>query len=137
MHLRVFLNTRLLPSIFLATGVIGLGSLRVSGYLSQVPNCPIKAVIGVDCPACGTSRCLSALAHGDLSQAIDQNLLAFVLILGSFLVAIVWLFKGPNFRANFKWVKVLTCVTVFTGLFWLARMIPWQIGEWLISGTYH
>ena len=72
-----------------------------------------------------------------VTEAIDQNLLAFVLILGSFLVAIVWLFKGPNFRANFKWVKVLTCVTVFTGLFWLARMIPWQIGEWLISGTYH
>lgn len=44
------------------------------------PYCPLKFVTGIDCPACGGLRCVHALMNGDITTAMDQNLLAvFVL----------------------------------------------------------
>lgn len=68
--------------------VVGVGALvaatfyvrsvdpNVGGY----PPCPLKAVTGIDCPGCGGLRCVHALANGDIMGALDQNLLAVVLL---------------------------------------------------------
>lgn len=132
----VLLESRFFPSALIATGAIGLIGQRRVDYLSQLPNCPIKAIIGFDCPACGGSRCVSAIASGDFLQAIDENFLITAIVTGSIVIAIMWLIKGPGFSANFRWVRLFTFLSVTTGLFWMARMVPWQAGEWLISGTY-
>jgi hypothetical protein len=50
--------------------------------------CLVKSIFGVDCPGCGMTRALSALAHGDFVSAIQFNrsvviigpLLSFTLI---------------------------------------------------------
>ena len=132
----VLLKSRLCPSALIATGAIGLIGQRRVDYLSQLPNCPIKAIIGFDCPACGSGRCLSALADGDLLQAVDENLLMTALIAGSIVVAMMWLVKGSSFLANVRWTRSLSLLAVTASLFWVARIIPWQVGDWLISGTY-
>jgi hypothetical protein len=132
----VLLRQRLFPGLFVATGVLGLIGQRQADYLSQLPNCPIKAVVGFDCPACGSGRCMSALANGDLLQAVDENLLMTAVVAGSVVIAMIWLIKGSSFSANLQWARLLSLLTATTGLFWVARVIPWQVGEWLNSGTY-
>ena len=129
----MLLNSRFFPSAFIAAGAIGLIGQRQVDYLSQLPNCPIKAIIGFDCPACGSGRCLSALADGDILQAIDENLFMTAAIAGSIVIAMLWLVEGSSFLANIRWARLLG---VTASLFWVARIIPWQVGDWLISGTY-
>lgn len=43
-----------------------------------LPVCPTKALLGVDCPGCGTLRMIYSLLHGDLLAAIRFNALALV-----------------------------------------------------------
>ena len=40
------------------------------------PGCPFLLVTGWYCPGCGTLRALHALTHGDLTTAVERNLLA-------------------------------------------------------------
>ena len=132
----MLLNSRFFPSAFIAAGAIGLIGQRQVDYLSQLPNCPIKAIIGFDCPACGSGRCLSALANGDILQAIDENLFMTAAIAGSIVIAMLWLVEGSSFLANIRWARSLSILAITAAIFWVARIIPWQVGDWLISGTY-
>lgn len=36
-------------------------------------RCPVRAVVGIDCPGCGGTRALMALARGDIRQAAREN----------------------------------------------------------------
>jgi hypothetical protein len=38
-----------------------------------MPGCPLKAVTGLDCPACGLQRALHAMLHGDFARAWSFN----------------------------------------------------------------
>ena len=42
------------------------------------PLCPFRALTGLWCPACGSTRALHALLHGDLVVAAGFNLLLLV-----------------------------------------------------------
>ena len=44
------------------------------------PPCMFYSATGWHCPACGLTRCLHALAHGDLPRAFSMNRLLFVLL---------------------------------------------------------
>jgi hypothetical protein len=44
------------------------------------PLCPTKALFGVDCPGCGLLRGTHDLVTGDVSGAIDHNVLLIVLV---------------------------------------------------------
>jgi hypothetical protein len=44
------------------------------------PTCPTRALLGIDCPACGTLRGIHALTHGHLLEALDNNLLLAVAV---------------------------------------------------------
>lgn len=50
-----------------------------------LPPCPIKALLGIDCPGCGSLRMLYSLLHGDLWAAFRFNALGVVA-----LVLVVW-----------------------------------------------
>jgi hypothetical protein len=57
-----------------AVAMVGLGSARV-------PPCLFRALTGVACPSCGTTRAFEALARGDLASAIALNPLVVVGVL--------------------------------------------------------
>ena len=44
------------------------------------PFCPLKYATGIDCPACGGLRCVYSLMNGDVGAAMDQNLLAVLVL---------------------------------------------------------
>lgn len=64
---------------------------RSESAAAAVPiGCPFKALTGLDCPGCGSTRSLGALTRFDLGAALDQNVLAPVAVV--FLAAsfVVW-----------------------------------------------
>ncbi|MDD4868428.1 MAG: DUF2752 domain-containing protein [Mycobacterium sp.] len=50
-----------------------------------LPVCPAKALLGVDCPGCGSMRMLYSLMHGDVLAAARFNALGVVAV-----VLLVW-----------------------------------------------
>ncbi len=56
---------------------------------SLLPPCPFLSLTGLYCPGCGSTRCLHALAHLDLSAALSMNPL-LVLALPALTLMLVW-----------------------------------------------
>jgi hypothetical protein len=52
------------------------------------PTCPTRALLGVDCPVCGTLRGTHALLRGRVAEALDHNLLLLVAVP---LAVVAWL----------------------------------------------
>ncbi len=50
-----------------------------------LPVCPTKALLGIDCPGCGSLRMVYSLLHGDLLAAARFNALGLVAV-----VLLVW-----------------------------------------------
>ena len=77
-----------------AVGVIGVGAViwfadpTTPGGLS--PPCPIDAFLHVNCPGCGSARCLYSLMHGDLARALRYNVLLVVVLVSTVLAAITY-----------------------------------------------
>jgi uncharacterized protein DUF2752 len=64
---------------------------------SWLPRCPFNWLTGLDCPACGSTRMVYALLHGDLVAAWHFN--AVMLVAGLPMLAWLW-FRW--FRADRK-----------------------------------
>ena len=54
-----------------------------------MPVCPTKALLGIDCPGCGSARMLYSLMHGNVGAAARFNALGLVA-----LVLLVWAYVG-------------------------------------------
>jgi len=70
-----------------------------------LPRCAFHALTGCPCPTCGATRCVLALMHGHVSQALGWNPLIFTGLAGMALVnlyAIAVLLGGlPRIRFSF------------------------------------
>jgi hypothetical protein len=53
------------------------------------PPCPFKALTGLACATCGLTRCVRALAAGNLREAFHWHPVA-VLLLGAWGMAALW-----------------------------------------------
>jgi hypothetical protein len=60
----------------LMCGAIWLGDPTTPG--GPLPVCPTKALLGIDCPGCGSLRMLYSLLHGDVFAAARYNLVGLV-----------------------------------------------------------
>ncbi len=58
------------------------------------PGCPLKEMTGLDCPGCGGTRAVHALAHGDLAQALDHNVVLAVVLPVLAVAWALWLIHG-------------------------------------------
>jgi len=132
-----FLRSRVSPAILLAGLVLFFSIFKRFDIDRLVPACPIKSVIGVDCPACGSSRCVSALAKGDFVEAVDQNALLVLVFAVVAFGLFMWVAKGDKFLKRVDFQQTLATLGVVTLVFWVIRILPLEIGNWLSSGTYH
>ena len=53
--------------------LVALAAARFYPVQDILPSCSFRAVVGVPCPTCGTTRLMTTLAHGDLVGAIRFN----------------------------------------------------------------
>lgn len=99
------------------------------------PTCPTRALLGLDCPACGTLRGVHAALRGRLGEALDHNLL---LLVGLPLAAVVWAgwlaeARGGNLPRP-RWPSWALPVGVALAIaFTVARNLPVEGLGWLAS----
>lgn len=60
----------------LVCAAVSLGDPMSPG--GPLPTCPTKALLGIDCPGCGSLRMIYSLLHGDVMGAARFNALGLV-----------------------------------------------------------
>ncbi|HWF28509.1 MAG TPA: DUF2752 domain-containing protein [Mycobacterium sp.] len=92
-----------------------------------LPVCPTKALLGIDCPGCGSLRMLYSLMHGNLVAAARFNALALVVIGLLVWAYVAWIYgrlAGRRIRSwqHYRWSAA---VTLALALAWfVVRNIP-------------
>ena len=95
-----------------------------SGYFLP---CPFRALTGLNCPGCGTTRCLHQLLHGNVSAGFKLNPL-FVVALPFLIWALVaytnsaisgGLSRPANVKPRYVWSLVGLIIS-----FWIFRNTP-------------
>ena len=110
-----------------ACAVIWIGDPTTPGGF--LPVCPTKALLGIDCPGCGTLRMIYSLLHGDFVAAVRFNALA-VVALGLLIVAyLVWTYGqavGRKFAGwqHHRWAAMVTMVAVT--VWFVVRNLPFE-----------
>ncbi len=105
------------------TGVV-LGA-QMSGVLLRL-ECPIRALTGLQCPGCGSSRCISAIGSGDFVAALRHNPFLTISMTGIALFGLYGFSSPKNasklmtfFRHHQRFVAVALVIT--TILFTIVR----------------
>lgn len=101
------------------------------------PVCPTAALLGWDCPACGTLRGLHALSRGRFADALDHNLLLLVAVP---LAAVVWWgwvrHAAGRPARGFRWPAWASIMVVaVTVTFGILRNVPFAAIGWLGSSA--
>lgn len=58
------------------------------------PQCPLRVLFGIDCPACGGLRATHALTRLDIAAAADHNVLVLVALPMVLLAWVLWMARG-------------------------------------------
>src|SRR5581483_7474333 len=92
-----------------------------------LPVCPTKALLGIDCPGCGSLRMLYSLMHGDLPAAARFNALGLAAV-----ALLVWAYAswtygrlvGRRIRSwqHRRWAAAVTLSLVL--VWFVVRNIP-------------
>jgi len=121
---------RYLPLASLGGLAVGAATVlrRVDPYAPDnlLPPCPFYALTGLLCPGCGSTRCLHALVHFDLAQALSMNPL-LVLAIGPVLLLALHAASLLPARAHaLVWVvaRPMPWIVLLSG-YWVLRNLPW------------
>ncbi len=100
-----------------------------------LPTCPFKALTGLDCPGCGSTRAGASLLRGDVIAALDQH----AVIIGTpAVIALLWLLKvvSPKLRPLWVWLerRPASATLVVIGTFWAMRLLPFAPFTFLAAG---
>jgi hypothetical protein len=131
MSLRTFparLSTALPVALLAAT-------LRVaSDHGLHLPSCPFRALTGLDCPGCGSTRSALALTRLDLTTALDYNLLFPLTVLALTISWFVWVLAPTRSLTDpLRHRFALRTYVVLLALFWVLRLLPTPLGAYLAS----
>jgi hypothetical protein len=92
-----------------------------------LPVCPTKALLGIDCPGCGSLRMLYSLMHGDLFAAVRFNALGLAAVVFVVWAYLAWTYgriTGRRIKSwqHGRWAAVVTLTLVLA--WFVLRNIP-------------
>ncbi len=98
-------------------GVVWLADPTTPGGL--LPMCPTKALLGIDCPGCGSLRMLYALMHGDVADALRYNAVGVVAVVLLVVAFGTWTYgraTGRTIRGwqHWRWSPMVALVVTVT-----------------------
>lgn len=119
-------------SATIACAAIWAGDPTTPG--GPLPVCPTKALLGIDCPGCGSLRMLYSLMHGNVGAAARFNALALVasvLLVWAYLAWTYGRVAGRHIRSwqHWRWSPMVTLCLVAT--WFVVRNIPIEPFNWL------
>jgi hypothetical protein len=97
--------------------------------------CPFHELTGLDCPGCGSTRALGALARLDLASAFDHNLLVPVALVAVVVSWVLWVRSAWTGRVAPALVRGPTAIIgigIAVTAFAVVRNV--EAGSWLASG---
>jgi hypothetical protein len=118
-----------------AVGACALVALVDPNEGGRYPACPTRALLGIDCPACGTLRGIHALTRGQIGTALDHNLLLALAVPVGIVVWWRWvrgslgLATRPLTRPDWAIPVLVVVATAFA----IARNLPFEAVAWLAS----
>jgi hypothetical protein len=89
--------------------------------VDPVPPCPLRALTGIPCPLCGSTRGVIAAVHGDLERALTLNPASIGALLLALLLVVGW-------RAERVRVPVWTIASV-VGALWAYQLFKYATGR--------
>ena len=110
----------------LAAGVVLLVVWLVDPSVpGRYPPCPFRALTGLDCPGCGSLRCLHELLHGDLVAAADHNVAVLLALPYALVVAgrAMWRSRTGASRWMPPAAAAWAVAAALVG-WWVARNLP-------------
>ncbi len=131
-------SDRLAPA---AAGAAGVAWVAVAGatYRPQGAGlsigCPVAHFTGLDCPGCGSTRSLGALAHLDPAAAFDHNALVPVALLFVVVSWALWTWSRWSARPTPVLVRgpaAILAIGAVLVTFTVLRNL--DAGTWLASG---
>lgn len=101
----------------------------------RYPVCPTRALLGIDCPACGTLRGLHAVSRGQLARALDHNVLLLLALPIGVAVWLQWVRSalGRPVRPVTLPGWAIPCLLVVGVAFTMLRNLPDGQLRWLGS----
>ena len=81
--------------------VIGVANPTVPGGI--LPVCPTKALLGIDCPGCGSLRMIYSVLHLDFASAVHYNALGLVAVLLLLWAFGAWTYGSVVWRRVRSW----------------------------------
>jgi hypothetical protein len=96
-----------------------------------LPLCPTKALLGIDCPGCGSLRMLYSLLHLDVASAIRYNALGVVAVLLLLWAFGAWVYGRLADRTVLSWQHLRWSAPVA-----LALTVTWFVVRNLNFGPF-
>lgn len=92
-----------------------------------IPVCPTKALLGIDCPGCGSMRMIYSVLHGNLLAAARFNALGLVAVGLLIWAYVAWTYGhvvGRRIRSwqHTRWAALTTLVLYV--VWFVVRNIP-------------
>lgn len=100
--------------LIILCGVYFVFDPRTVGFF---PPCPVKKLVGLDCPGCGSQRAFHALLHLQIADAFRFNPLAF----SSVPVLVYDRISGKGFLRHRHAPWVVLCLVM---AYWIVRNLP-------------
>ncbi|GAB3260565.1 hypothetical protein GCM10027347_24960 [Larkinella harenae] len=108
-------------------GMVAVYSWFDPARVSFFPPCPFRLLTGLECPGCGSQRCLHQLLHGHIRKAYAYNPLLVLSI--PYVLLGLWLEYNPFGRKHQPvkhWFYGKTASLIVFGiviLYWIGRNI--------------
>lgn len=95
--------------LIIVEGVVLLAIFCIAIFINSdlieiIPRCKIREVLGILCPGCGGTTCVSNILSGNFLEAAKANIIIFIAIIYFMILNIVFIINTFNKKKILKFV---------------------------------